>query len=123
MMLGISQEKLGEWLGITFQQIQKYEKGTNRISASRLQETARFLQVPVAHFFEDAPDPASAQTEEGVEKTSVIIEFLSTTEGVRLNRAFGRLKDPKLRRALVDLVRALVGDDSTNSQSTATASS
>jgi transcriptional regulator with XRE-family HTH domain len=121
-MLGISQEKLGERLGITFQQIQKYEKGTNRISASRLQETARFLQVPVAHFFEDAPDPASMQTGEGKEGTSAVTEFLATTEGVRLNKAFSRLQDRKLRRALVDLVTALAGDDSTNSQSTAAAS-
>lgn len=61
-MLGMSQEKLGEHLGITFQQIQKYEKGTNRVGASRLQAIASVLKVPVAFFFEDAPGPEAAAT-------------------------------------------------------------
>jgi transcriptional regulator with XRE-family HTH domain len=114
MMLSMSQEKLGEHLGITFQQIQKYEKGTNRIGASRLQHIARVLTVPVAFFFEDAPatpgDPAQSNMAEP-ERTSYVVDFLSSSEGIQLNKAFVRIKDTKLRRRVIDLVRALVGED------------
>lgn len=114
MMLGMSQEKLGEHLGITFQQIQKYEKGTNRIGASRLQHIARVLTVPVAFFFEDAPaspgDAAPGSLAEP-ERTSYVVDFLSSSEGIQLNKAFVRIKDAKLRRRVIDLVRALVGED------------
>jgi transcriptional regulator with XRE-family HTH domain len=114
MMLGMSQEKLGEQLGITFQQIQKYEKGTNRIGASRLQHIARVLTVPVAFFFEDAPptpgDPSPGSMAEP-ERTSYVVDFLSSSEGIQLNKAFVRIKDTKLRRRVIDLVRALVGED------------
>ena len=109
MLIGISQQKLGEHLGITFQQVQKYEKGTNRISASRLQEIARILEVSVAHFFKDAPGGSAGQVAGGAEKTSGVVDFLSTTEGIRLNKAFVRIKDAKLRHRLVDLVKAIVG--------------
>ena len=111
-MLGVSQAKIGGDLGITFQQIQKYEKGTNRISASRLQEIARLLKVAVAHFFEDAPDSPPTVIGRSADTTSTIVAFLSTTEGIRLNKAFGRIGDIKLRRSLVGLVRALAGDNS-----------
>ena len=113
MMLGMSQEKLGEQLGITFQQIQKYEKGTNRIGASRLQHIARVLTVPVAFFFEDAPG-APAQTPGGLSESksvNYIVDFLSSSEGIQLNKAFVRVKDAKLRRRIIDLVRAMAGDD------------
>src|SRR4029077_17366353 len=76
MMLGMSQEKLGESLGITFQQIQKYEKGTNRVGASRLQHIATILTVPVAFFFDDAPGPAAA-THSDPNATSAVVNFLS----------------------------------------------
>jgi transcriptional regulator with XRE-family HTH domain len=115
MMLGMSQEKLGEHLGITFQQIQKYEKGTNRIGASRLQHIASVLQVPVAFFFEDAPGtPAEAAAADGMAEArpaNYIVSFLSSSEGIQLNKAFVRIKDPKLRRRIIDLVRALAGED------------
>ncbi len=115
MMLGMSQEKLGENLGITFQQIQKYEKGTNRIGASRLQHIARVLTVPVSFFFEDAPmSPGQLPPGDGLaesERTSYVVDFLSSSEGIQLNKAFVRIKDPKLRRRVIDLVRALVGED------------
>ncbi|WP_333822832.1 helix-turn-helix domain-containing protein [Pinisolibacter sp.] len=113
MMLGMSQDKLGEHLGITFQQIQKYEKGTNRIGASRMQAIARVLKVPVAFFFEDAPGVTPIAGDQGFDPTatSVLVDFLSTSEGVRLNRAFIRIADPKLRRKVVELVAALAGDD------------
>jgi transcriptional regulator with XRE-family HTH domain len=112
MMLGMSQEKLGENLGITFQQIQKYEKGTNRIGASRLQHIARVLAVPVSFFFEDAPGGAGDSAGLGEEKqTSHVVDFLSTSEGIQLNKAFVRIKDSKLRRRVIDLVRSMAGDD------------
>jgi transcriptional regulator with XRE-family HTH domain len=113
MMLSMSQEKLGESLGITFQQIQKYEKGTNRIGASRLQHIARVLSVPVSYFFEDAPGQLEGDTAAGLAETSAsfVVDFLSSTEGLQLNRAFIRIKDPKVRRRIIDLVRALAGDE------------
>ena len=110
MMLGMSQEKLGESLGITFQQIQKYEKGTNRIGASRLQNIARVLSVPVSFFFEDAPGGESGGMAEQ-QSASYVVDFLSSSEGIQLNKAFVRIKDPKLRRKVIDLVRAIAGAD------------
>jgi transcriptional regulator with XRE-family HTH domain len=113
MMLSMSQEKLGEHLGITFQQIQKYEKGTNRIGASRLQHIARVLTVPVAFFFEDAPNTPGEATAGMAEphQTSYVVDFLSSNEGIQLNRAFLRIADTKLRRRIIDLIRALAGED------------
>jgi len=113
MMLSMSQEKLGEQLGITFQQIQKYEKGTNRIGASRLQHIARVLTVPVSFFFEDAPGgpaPGGAGMSEP-KSASYIVDFLSSSEGIQLNKAFVRVKDAKVRRRIIDLVRAMAGED------------
>jgi transcriptional regulator with XRE-family HTH domain len=113
MMLSMSQEKLGESLGITFQQIQKYEKGTNRIGASRLQHIARVLSVPVSYFFEDAPDQPGGDAPSGLAESSAsfVVDFLSSTEGLQLNRAFIRIKDPKVRRRVIDLVRAMAGEE------------
>jgi transcriptional regulator with XRE-family HTH domain len=115
MMLGMSQEKLGEHLGITFQQIQKYEKGTNRIGASRLQAIARVMGVPVSFFFEDAPmiDPDANKSKgfEDAGSTSYVVDFLSSAEGLALNKAFVRIKDVKVRRKVVELVKTLAGDD------------
>jgi transcriptional regulator with XRE-family HTH domain len=111
-MLGMSQEKLGNALGITFQQIQKYEKGANRIGASRLQQIANVLNVPVAFFFEDAP--SGTQAVKGMDEensTTYVVDFLSSSEGLQLNRAFVKIKDPKVRRKLVDLVKSLAEDD------------
>ena len=110
MMLGMSQEKLGEALGITFQQIQKYEKGTNRIGASRLQHISSVLTVPVSFFFEDAPGIPSAGAV-GENTRDYVVDFLSSSEGVQLNKAFVRIKDAKLRRRIIDLVRAAAGDE------------
>ncbi len=104
-MLGLSQEKLGEKLGITFQQIQKYEKGTNRVGASRLQAMATALEVPVAYFFPDAAQSAADGPQE--EGATFMMDFLSTTEGLELSRAFVRIQDAKIRRKVLELVRAL----------------
>ncbi len=119
MLLGMSQEKLGEQLGLTFQQIQKYEKGINRIGASRLFELARVLGVSVEFFYEDAPGTASgykAQTASagGFSERPAdryVVDFLSSREGVELNKAFVKITDPKVRRSIVDLVRSLAGED------------
>ena len=117
VLLGMSQEKLGEALSLTFQQVQKYEKGTNRIGASRLQQISKTLNVPPAYFFDGAPsfeDGAetnplhSAAAEAG---SAYVVDFLSTTEGLHLNRAFARIADPKVRKKIVDLVSVLAGDD------------
>ncbi len=104
-MLGLSQEKLGERLGITFQQIQKYEKGTNRVGASRLQAMSDALEVPVAYFFPESTPEATGGMRE--ESATYMMEFLSTSEGLDLTRAFTRIRDPKVRRKVVELVRAL----------------
>jgi transcriptional regulator with XRE-family HTH domain len=111
-MLGMSQEKLGESLGITFQQIQKYEKGTNRVGASRLQNISAILNVPVSFFFEDAPGDQAGGTSGMAEASSsnYVVDFLSSAEGLQLNRAFVKIADPKVRRRLVDLVKALAAE-------------
>ncbi|TCD16338.1 helix-turn-helix domain-containing protein [Oricola cellulosilytica] len=110
-MLGMSQEKLGEALGITFQQVQKYEKGANRVGASRLQNIAAILGVPVAFFFEDAPgdgaDGPSGMQESG---SAYVVNFLSSSEGLQLNRAFVKISNQKVRRRIIDLVKALADD-------------
>ncbi|MBZ0161738.1 MAG: helix-turn-helix domain-containing protein [Notoacmeibacter sp.] len=106
-MLGMSQEKLGENLGITFQQVQKYEKGTNRVGASRLQAIAGVLQVPVSFFFEDAPGPDATAGLAEDSSTSYVVDFLNSSEGLQLNRAFVQISDQKVRRKVIDLVRAL----------------
>ena len=110
MMLGMSQEKLGAGLGLTFQQVQKYEKGTNRISASRLQQSAGILQVPVTFFFEGAPH-VHGQSEGMKEAPSpaYVADFLATSEGLALTKAFMRIKEPKLRRHIVNLVEDIAG--------------
>jgi transcriptional regulator with XRE-family HTH domain len=110
-MMSMSQEKLGELLGITFQQIQKYEKGSNRVGASRLQAISSILSVPVSFFFEDAPteNPPGGFGESA--GANYVVDFLSSTEGLQLNRAFIRIQDPKVRRKILDLVKTLADDE------------
>lgn len=107
--LSMSQEKLGEQLGITFQQVQKYEKGTNRIGASRLQDIANILQVAPGYFFEDAPllGPGGSGFSETGSASTYLVDFISSAEGLMLNRAFTRIPDPRVRKRVVDLVEAL----------------
>jgi transcriptional regulator with XRE-family HTH domain len=115
ILLGMSQEKLGEQLQLTFQQIQKYEKGMNRIGASRLQQISRILGVPVEYFFDGAPQLSDKPlVESGFEDrgdATYVADFLATNEGVQLNRAFLKIKDARLRRRVVELVTAIAGDD------------
>ena len=106
MMLGMSQEKLGAGLGLTFQQVQKYEKGTNRISASRLQQSAGILQVPVTFFFEGAPGVAR-QAKGSAPSPDYVTDFLATRDGLALIKAFTQIKDAKIRRHIVNLVEQI----------------
>ncbi len=109
-MLGMSQEKLGDGIGLTFQQVQKYEKGSNRIGASRLQQIALTLQVPVAFFFEGAPPSVEAVALEAPLDPDHATGLLSTSEGLALARAFMRIRNGRLRRRIVELVEEMAGD-------------
>ena len=109
IMLGMSQEKLGEALGLTFQQIQKYEKGTNRVGASRIQQISEVLQVPVSFLFDGGPGGGIA-TVDGLSEApspAYVSDFLATSEGLALTRAFTRITDAKLRRSIVDMVEQI----------------
>lgn len=113
MMLSMSQEKLGDALGLTFQQVQKYEKGANRIGASRLQQISGILQVPVSFFFEGAPVQPGDRTGGFDESPSpaYVADFLATSDGLALTKAFTKIKDAKLRRRIVDLVQQIAGEE------------
>ncbi|MGB0922562.1 MAG: helix-turn-helix domain-containing protein [Alphaproteobacteria bacterium] len=124
MLVGMSQEALGTALGLTFQQVQKYEKGMNRMGSSRLYQISTILDVPIQYFFEDMPDsvigagaapgaPAEIKAfgfGEG-DPTDYVVDFLTTTEGLQLNRAFVAIKSSKVRRRVVDLVRTLANEE------------
>ena len=113
MLIGMSQEKLGERLGLTFQQVQKYEKGSNRVSASRLYQMAQILGVPVQFFFEDVTSPQKYDAYEApaAGEPGTIMNFLNSSEGVQLNRAFSEITDANMRRRVVELVKAIAGQD------------
>jgi transcriptional regulator with XRE-family HTH domain len=103
---GLSQTELGNLLGVTFQQIQKYEKGANRVAAGRLQRVAEALDVPITFFY------AGSTTEQGnsdSDSVDVGLGFLETAGAVRLVRAYSRITDPEMRRALVELTERIAG--------------
>jgi transcriptional regulator with XRE-family HTH domain len=108
-MQGVSQERLADALGLTFQQVQKYERGANRVSASKLYEIATSLKTPAAYFFEGLADPSEEDVSAGAEQT--IHAFLMSPEGVELASLFNRVRRGRIRRRLLDLLRAMVGDD------------
>src|SRR6516162_4326879 len=111
-MLAMSQEQLAEALGITYQQVQKCEKGANRIGASRLQQMSHILQVPVEFFFEGAPDPSAPHGSNGSALSMAqISDFISDSDGLRLIGAFMRIDNAALRRRIVMLVQEIAGDD------------
>jgi transcriptional regulator with XRE-family HTH domain len=117
MLLGMSQERLGESMGLTFQQVQKYEKGVNRIGASRLFQISKILDVPVQFFFEEAPYAGDGSRAPGLaepDSEAFILEFLNSREGLELNRAFVKIGDAKVRKSVVDLVRALSSSGKTS---------
>ncbi|WP_428980978.1 helix-turn-helix domain-containing protein [Lichenibacterium dinghuense] len=117
VLIGMSQERLGGALGLTFQQVQKYEKGTNRIGASRLQQIAGILNVPPAFFFDKMPDEHAGSGHQGAglaeDGNGFVADFLSTPEGLMLNKAFLRIKEGRVRKKIIDLVTALADDSST----------
>jgi transcriptional regulator with XRE-family HTH domain len=108
-MLGMSQERLGDAVGVTFQQVQKYEMGTNRIGASRLQQISGSLQVPVAFFFEGAPLPAGAEATGHAPLPRYVSDFVATPDGLALSKAFMEIKSSRLRRTIVELVKDIAG--------------
>jgi len=109
MLVGMSRKKLGEQLGLSFQQIQKYEKGANRIGASRLFQIAQILGVPVQFFFDDMAEikkpPASGFSE--VDTAPFVMDFVSSREGLQLNRAYSNISDGNVRNKVLDLIKAL----------------
>jgi transcriptional regulator with XRE-family HTH domain len=106
--LGLSQTQLGQALGITFQQVQKYEKGTNRVSASRLQQVSDILKVPTSYFFKGSPGEMKAKG--NASPVAELSEFASSNEGLTLIKAFMKIKDAKVRLHIVNLVDQLAGD-------------
>lgn len=114
LVRGMSQEKLGEQLGVTFQQVQKYEKGTNRIGASRLQHIASVLGVPVSFFFQQENNEQLSLDGVGefANQTNDLSSFMTTKEGLTLNRAFMSISDPKIRRTILALVKSVAEGES-----------
>src|SRR4029077_9541241 len=107
MMLNMSQEKLGDALDLTFQQVQKYEKGTNRIGASRLQAISNILQVPVSFFFEGAPHMPGHSGMGEAPSPAYVSDFLATSDGLTLTKSFMKIKSGKMRRRIVELVEQI----------------
>ena len=107
----MSQEKLGDLLGLTFQQVQKYEKGVNRIGAGRLYEISRILGVPIDFFYEGV-SPEGGVAEFGA---APVMEFVSSGEGLQLSLAFMKIKDSKVRKRVLDLVKSLANDEASES--------
>lgn len=107
MLIGMSQERLGDLLGLTFQQVQKYEKGINRIGAGRLFEIARILDVPIDFFY----DGVNASAEGFAGSGAPVMEFVSSSEGLQLSLAFMKIKDPKVRKRVLDLVKSLAEEE------------
>jgi transcriptional regulator with XRE-family HTH domain len=108
VMLHMSQTALGDALGLSFQQVQKYELGTNRIGASRLQHISRILQVPIAFFFDGAPHiPAKGTSRDGLPAPDPLVDFMATRDGLTLAKAFMQIGSLQIRRRLVDLVEEI----------------
>lgn len=104
IMLEMSQSNLGEALGVAFQQVQKYEKGTNRVGASRLQQLTEVLQVPVSFFFEGCAMNVVNEGLDAASSTAYVTGFLATNEGLALSRAFMQIADRKLRRKIIEML-------------------
>ena len=111
MLIGMSQERLGELLGLTFQQVQKYEKGVNRIGAGRLFEISRILGVAIDYFYEGvagANQGAAGFAED--QSAPPVMEFIASGEGLQLSLSFMRIKDPKVKKRVLDLVKSLADE-------------
>jgi transcriptional regulator with XRE-family HTH domain len=117
--LGLSQTQLGKALGLTFQQVQKYEKGTNRISASRLHRTAEILQVPIEFFFEGAPHVRGEHPTQTVAASPQFVsDYLASSDGLHLTKAFMQISKARLRRSIVNLVEAIAGPEQNDGAAT-----
>ena len=110
MLIGMSQERLGELLGLTFQQVQKYEKGVNRIGAGRLFEVSRILGVGIDYFYEGVNSQLTGGFGD-TQSSPPVMEFVSSGEGLQLSLAFMKIKDPKLRKRVLDLVKQMSEDN------------
>ncbi|WP_297510587.1 helix-turn-helix domain-containing protein [uncultured Caulobacter sp.] len=112
-LLGVSQDQLADSLGLTFQQVQKYERGTNRVSASKLFQIAEVLNVNVSYFFDGLPDPLDdgALGDESARSSQILQQFLQTSEGVELAEIFPRIANGRVRRQILDLVRAMAAEE------------
>jgi len=122
VLQGMSQENLGERLDLTFQQVQKYEKGANRVSASRLYQIGEILRVPVEFFFDGLPDPSTLGNSEGAAggfsesfSEAPLMDFLSSSEGIQLNKAFAEIRGSEVRRKLIELARAIAAQQNASS--------
>lgn len=112
LMLGMNQTDLADAVGVTFQQVQKYEKGTNRISASRLQQMSHVMQVPIPFFFEGLPSHSGqSKGKHNASYPSDIFNFLATSDGLSLARSYMQIKDRKLRLPILHLVEVIAGSD------------
>jgi len=110
-LLKMSQESLGDDLGVTFQQVQKYERGANRVGASRLYRMSRVLEVPVQFFFEGMGERSTATGMAEDDQTPIVYDFIQSVDGVSLAESFSRIKDPKVRKRVLELVRTLADED------------
>ena len=113
-MMGLSQSTLAEALGLTFQQVQKYERGANRVSASKLYEIAAALRAPVAYFFDGLADPTGDELDGAsapASEESTVHSFLMTAEGLELAKLFPNIAPGQVRRRLLELVRSLADED------------
>ncbi len=113
MMVEMSQEKLADQLGLTFQQVQKYEKGTNRIGASRLYEISQILEVPVQYFFEGISEQVDVEEPDEFEEggsAAYFMEFVCSSEGIQLNRAYHQIESQRTRRLVLDLIKGIADE-------------
>ena len=110
-ILGVSQERLADDLGLTFQQVQKYERGANRVSASKLYEIARSLKTSIAYFFEGLADPTDVEGFEENGSEQFVHDFLMTPEGLELAGLFPRVPQPRIRRRILELVRSMAEEE------------
>ena len=109
--LKLSQEQLAELLSLTFQQVQKYERGTNRVGAGRLWNLAKVLDVPVSFFYDGVAETVGQPGFSEGDQTPIVDDFIQSADGVALAQAFARIKDSKVRRRILELVRTLAAEE------------
>ncbi|MFB9372687.1 helix-turn-helix domain-containing protein [Algimonas porphyrae] len=114
-VMKMSQEKLGDQLGVTFQQVQKYERGTNRVGASRLWRLSQVLEVPVSYFFEGMTDQIEAGEFGENDQMPIVYDFINSSDGVALAKAVSQIKNKAVRRQILELARSLAKDSAAKS--------